>query len=205
MGLAVARRTGCRARCSCSCPRHCLRCTWRRGRLGGAIPILGRIGNSPHVPVVVERHSDKKVFPVIAQRQASRHASGNASAARQIIQQHWSFERQRLRRAESAALRADHESDTLCGEGMLAVEAGHGHGNLHAQSRAAPRRPGCKDFHLLLIHRFGQSSLTSLTERAGYSLKKERMVVTEVTGLAGSGGNAASGSKGAVCPVKNPC
>jgi hypothetical protein len=40
------------------------------GRIGSAIPIRRRIGNSPHIPVVVKRHSDKKEFPVIAQRQA---------------------------------------------------------------------------------------------------------------------------------------
>jgi hypothetical protein len=36
-----------------------------------------------------------------------------ASAAREIVQPDWSFERQGLRRAESAALRAHHEGDTV--------------------------------------------------------------------------------------------
>jgi hypothetical protein len=43
--------------------------------------------------VIVERHSDKKEFRVVAQRQASRYAGRGFSAARQIVQQYWSFER----------------------------------------------------------------------------------------------------------------
>ena len=117
------------------------------GRRGGAIPIRGRIGNSPHISVVVERHADEKEFSVIAQRQASRYAGRNFSAAWQIVQQYWSFERQGLRRAKSAALRAYDKRDALRREGMLPVQAGHGHGNFNAHSRAAPYRLGCEDFH----------------------------------------------------------
>jgi len=120
----------------------------RCGSLGGAVPILGRIGNSPDVAVVIERGTYKKVLTVVTERQASGNAGRSASAAGQISQEHWSFERQGLGRAESAALRAHHQSHTPCGEGMLAVEAGHGDGNLHAQTRAAPRGSGCEYFHM---------------------------------------------------------
>src|SRR6202522_3898730 len=83
------------------------------GGIGGAIPILGRIGNSPHIAVVVERHTDKKIFSVGAERQAGCHAGRNASAVWQIVQQYRSFKRQGLGGAESAALSAHYQSYTL--------------------------------------------------------------------------------------------
>jgi hypothetical protein len=89
-------------------------CDWGGGgiRTGGAIPIGGRVGNAPDVSRIVKRHSDKEELAVIAQRQAIGHAGRSASAAWQSAQQHWRFEWQRLRSAESAALRAHNEGDT---------------------------------------------------------------------------------------------
>jgi hypothetical protein len=115
---------------------------------GGAIPIRGRISDSPHIPVIIKRHSYKKEPSIAAQRKAIGDASGGAASVRQIAQQHWSFEGQGLRCAESAALRADHQGDTFRGELMPSIQAGHSQGNLHPQSRAAPRRLGCGYFHL---------------------------------------------------------
>src|SRR5271165_1424844 len=91
----------------------CVAC--RCNGFGSAIPIFGRIGNSPHVRVVVECDSNQEILTVIAQRQASCHAGGSASATQQIVQQYWSFERQGLGCADSAALRAYHQSYTLRG------------------------------------------------------------------------------------------
>src|SRR5258707_974522 len=61
-----------------------------------AIPIRGGIGNSPHISVVIKRNSNKKIFPVSAQRQAAGYSARGAATARQVAQQYWGFERQAL-------------------------------------------------------------------------------------------------------------
>src|SRR5208283_819453 len=128
--------------------RSVLRHTQRSGRRSrGAIPILRWIGDSPHIPVVIECHSDEKLLSILPQRQAAGDTARRASTPGQITQQHWSFKRQRLRSAQSAALRTDHQSNTLCGKRVHAVEAGHRQENLHAQSRALPGRFRSEYFH----------------------------------------------------------
>ncbi len=122
--------------------------TRRSGRRSrGAIPILRWIGDSPHIPVVIERHSDKKLLSILPQGQAAGDTARRASTSGQITQQHRSFKRQRLRSAQSAALRTYYQSNALCGERMDAVEAGHRQENLHAQSRALPGRFRREYFH----------------------------------------------------------
>jgi hypothetical protein len=49
-------------------------CARAAGGCGGAIPILGRIGNSPHIGVVVKCYADQKVFSVGAEREAGCYA-----------------------------------------------------------------------------------------------------------------------------------
>jgi hypothetical protein len=134
------------------------------GRLRGILPILWRIGNSPYIPVIVERDSDQKIFPVISERKTIRHAGGSASASGQIAQQYWCFERQRVRRTQSSPLGAHDERNTHLSERVPAIHAGYSNGNLHAHSRAAPGRFRCEYFHL----RYSSGGLlfvnTSLTE-----------------------------------------
>jgi len=81
--------------------------------IGAAVPILGRIDDSPDIPLVVQRYSDQKVFAVVAQRQTIRDVAGCASAAGQIAQQHWSFDRQSMRRTNPTALRTYHQRNAL--------------------------------------------------------------------------------------------
>ena len=117
-------------------------------RSGDAVPIFRRIGDSPHVCLVVERDSDQKVFPVLAQWQTIGNAARCGSAARQITQQYGSLDGQRLRRANPAALWTDHKRHTLGCERMPPVHAGHDQRNLHPQSSAAASRLGCEYLHL---------------------------------------------------------
>jgi|HubBroStandDraft_2_1064218.scaffolds.fasta_scaffold00638_4 hypothetical protein len=115
---------------------------------GRAIPIRGWFGDSPNISGVVERHSDKKVFAVTAQRQAIGYAGRSASPTRQITQQHGSSDGQGLRCAESAALRTYDQGQALGGELVFPVHTDDRDGNLHTNSSAAPRRLGCEYFHL---------------------------------------------------------
>src|SRR5580693_1257929 len=158
---------------------------------GSAIPICRRIGDSPNISRVVERHSDKKVFAVIAQRQTVGDAGRSASTARQIIQQHGSSDGQGLRRAESATLRTDYQGDALGGERMFPIHADHRDGNLHTQSRAAARRLGCEYFHLRDSYSAGSCmalQLLKFDRREGvWSLNKVLVQVTEVTFDSGLG------------------
>jgi len=62
------------------------------GGIGGAIPILRRIEDSPNISVVVQGHSDQKIFPIAAQWQAIGHVRGGASAAGQIAEKHGSLD-----------------------------------------------------------------------------------------------------------------
>jgi hypothetical protein len=112
------------------------------------VPIFGRVDNSPHVTVIVERNSDKKVLAVVAQRQTICYARGRGPSARKIIQEQRSFERKCLRGAESAALRANHQSHALRRERMFPVQTSHGHRYLYPQSGAAPSRLRGEYFHL---------------------------------------------------------
>ena len=114
---------------------------------GIAIPVLRRVGDSPNVSGIVERHADEELFSIVTQRQATGHASGSARATGKVAQQDWSFEGQSLRGAQSAALRADDQSVTGCGKGIPPVHAGHSDRNLHADSGAAPGRSRCQNFH----------------------------------------------------------
>jgi hypothetical protein len=118
------------------------------GSGGGAIPVGGGIGDSPNISVVVERYSDEKEFPVIAEGKAIRYAARSFSSAGQIVQQHGSFKGQSLRRAKSAALRAHYQSNTWRDKRMHSVETGYGDGDFHSYSGAAPRRLGCENFHV---------------------------------------------------------
>ncbi len=86
-----------------------------RAKTGWAIPIRRRIGDPPYISGVVQRHSDKKIFPVATQGQAICYTGRSASTTRQTAQQYRSLQRQGLRRAESAALRAYHQSNALRG------------------------------------------------------------------------------------------
>lgn len=54
------------------------------GGVGGAVPVFGRVGDSPDVAVVVERDSDQEGFAVVAQRKTIGHAGRNASAGGEI-------------------------------------------------------------------------------------------------------------------------
>lgn len=130
-------------------------CCWFRGcarhhsaAFRAAIPILGRIGNPPNIPRIVKRNSNKKAFPILSERLAIGNARGSASTSRQFAEQHRRFQRQLLRRAQSATLRADHQRDAFCGKRIPAIHAGHGDRNLDAQPRAAPCRFLCKHIHL---------------------------------------------------------
>lgn len=117
------------------------------GRAGIAIPVLRRVGDSPNVSGIVQRHADEKLFSIVTQRQATGHASGSARATGKVAQQDRSFEGQGLRGAESAALRAHDQSIAGCGKPVSPVHAGHSHRNLHANSGAAPGRSRCQNFH----------------------------------------------------------
>ncbi len=134
-------------------PGHSVLRHTRRSSRGSrsAIPILWRIGDSPHIPVVIECHPDEKLLPIIPQRQATGHTARRAPTPGQITQQHGSFKRQCLRSAQSAALRTYHQSNTLCGKRVHAVEAGRRQENLHAQSRALPGRLGREYFHSTIL------------------------------------------------------
>ena len=116
--------------------------------IGDAVPIFRRICDSPNISLVVQRYSDQEVFCVRTQRQTIRDAAGCASAAWQVAQQHWGFDRQSLRRANPTALRTYHQSDTLRRQWMPPVHTGDDQRNLYPQSRATPCRLGCEDFHL---------------------------------------------------------
>lgn len=81
--------------------------------IGAAVPILGRICDSPDISLVVQRYSDQKVFGVLAQWQTIRNVAGCASAAGQIAQQHGGLDRQSMRRTYPTALRTYHQRNTL--------------------------------------------------------------------------------------------
>jgi hypothetical protein len=81
--------------------------------VGAAVPILGRIDNSPDISLVVKRYSDQKVFGVLAQRQTIRDVAGCTPAAGQIAQQHGGFDRQSMRRTNPTALRTHHQRNAL--------------------------------------------------------------------------------------------
>ena len=63
------------------------------GRSGrrGAIPILGRIGDSPDIPGIVKGDANQKMLPVLAERQTIRYAARAATSSGQIAQQYWGF------------------------------------------------------------------------------------------------------------------
>jgi len=115
---------------------------------GGGIPILRRIGDSPNIALVVQRHSNQEEFCVLAQRQAIGDATGCASTARQLAEQHRSFDGQCLRGANAAPLRAYYQCNALRCERVPAIHAGDDQRNLHPQSRTAPCRLGCEYLHL---------------------------------------------------------
>jgi hypothetical protein len=117
------------------------------GSTAGAIPVLRRVGDSPNVSGVVERHAYEKLFSIVTQRQATCHASGSACAAGKVAQQNWGFEGQGLRCAESAALRAHYDSVTGGGKLVPSVHAGHSYRNLDPHSGAAPRDSRGQNFH----------------------------------------------------------
>ena len=127
----------------------------RSGRAGGRrdSPILRRIGDPPHIFLIVKRNADQKLLAISAQRQTAGNTAGYASNAWQVAQQHRRFERQSLRAAKSAALRTHHKRHTLFGEGMLTIHAGDDHGNLHPQSCAAADRLGRVYLHLQAFRR----------------------------------------------------
>ena len=81
--------------------------------IGAAVPVLGRIGDSPDISLVVQRYSDEEVLGVLAQWQTIRNVAGCASAAGQIAQQHRSFDRQSMRRTYPTALRTYHQRNAL--------------------------------------------------------------------------------------------
>lgn len=114
---------------------------------GITIPVLRRVGNSPNVSGVVERHADEKLLSIVTKRQATGHAGRSACATGKVAQQDWSFEGQSLRGAQSAALRANDQSVTGCGKRIPTVHAGHSDRNLHTDSGAAPGRSRCQNFH----------------------------------------------------------
>jgi len=114
---------------------------------GIAIPVLRRVGDSPNVSGIVERHADEKLLSIVTERQATGHAGRSACATGKVAQQNGSFEGQGLRCAESAALRADDQSVTGCGKRISPVHAGHSDGNLHANTGAAPGCSRCQNFH----------------------------------------------------------
>lgn len=93
-------------------------------RIRGAIPIFGRIGDTPHIAMIVERDADQEIFAVVAERQTVCHAAGRGCTVRQIAKQDRGFNGQGLRCAQSAALRAYDQSDTLRRERMPAIHAG---------------------------------------------------------------------------------
>ena len=51
---------------------------------GIAIPVLRRVGDSPNVPWVVERHADEKLLSIVTQRQATGHAGRSACATGKV-------------------------------------------------------------------------------------------------------------------------
>jgi hypothetical protein len=116
--------------------------------IGDAVPVQRRFDDSPYISLVVQRHSDQERCRVLPQWQTIRNPAGSASAARQIAQEHGSFDRQSLRRANSAPLRTYYQGDTFRRERMPAVHAGDDQRNLHSQSCAAPRRFGSEYLHL---------------------------------------------------------
>ena len=130
MGLALIRKTVVRPcipilRCGHGRLAGC------RGTAGGTIPVLRGIGNSPHISAVVQLYSNQKISPVTAQRQATCHAARSGAAGGQVTQQHRRLKRQSLQGAESAALRANDNDDTLGRERMAAIHAGDDHRDLH--------------------------------------------------------------------------
>src|ERR1700686_2415283 len=108
----------------------CLAGCWGVAR-GSTIPVLRGIGNSPHISAVVQLYSNQKISPVTAQRQATCHAARSGAAGGQVTQQHRRLKRQSLQGAESAALRANDNDDTLGRERMAAIHAGDDHRDLH--------------------------------------------------------------------------
>ena len=136
-----------------------------RSCVRSAIPIVRRIDNSPNISRIVKRDSDQEIFTVVAQRQATRHATRSTCATRQIAEQHRSFQGQCLRGLESATLRAHHQGDTGGGETMPVIHAGHHQRDFHTQPRATARRLGCVYFHSRpLLHNGSPLSYLSLTE-----------------------------------------
>ena len=121
------------------------------GGIGGAIPIFRWIGDSPNISVIVKRHSNQKILPVVAQRQTIHNMRGSATAPRQITEKHGSFDGQSLRGAKAAALRTDHQSNASGAERMPPIHAGYSQRDLNPQTRAAPCRFGCQYFHLVLL------------------------------------------------------
>jgi len=140
---SISRRSG-----RLSLPASIGRC---RIILRGVAPILRRIGDSPHISVRIERRTNQKILPVVAQGQAIRHSRGHAASARQIANHDWRFHLQRPRTPKPATLRAHHQQFTALGERTHAVQTHHAHRNLHAHPRAPSIRFGCQHFHARMI------------------------------------------------------
>lgn len=88
------------------------------------------------------------MFAVAAQGQTTGDAPGSGGAGGKIGEEDWSFERKRLRGAESAALRADDQSRAGRGERDTSVHAGNRHRNFYAQARAAALGFRSSDVHI---------------------------------------------------------
>src|SRR5215471_15142038 len=113
--------------------------------LRGDIPVLGRVGDSPHVSVIVESTSDEKA--VIAQRKAVSHARSDGSTAREIVDHDRRFELESAGTAETASRCARHQDHATLGEWAHAVQTRDTYRNLYAQARAASGRLGRENFH----------------------------------------------------------
>jgi hypothetical protein len=113
------------------------------------LPVLRRIRNSPNIAMSVKRSSNEAVLAVIPERKTIGNTRGHAASAGQPVQHDGSFQLQRARAAESAALRADNEYSALLRKRAHPVQTHHADRYVHADARAAARRFGCENFHLV--------------------------------------------------------
>lgn len=122
-----------------------------RGRGGGgvraAIPVLRRIGDSPHISMIVEGHANEEVFTIASEGQAGGDARGATSTPGQIGELHRSFQGQRLSSTKSATLGTGYQHRALRGKRMAAIHASDGDGDFHTKPCAAAGRSGCDYFH----------------------------------------------------------
>ena len=120
----------------------------RGGCNRNAVPILGRVGDSPDVSMVVKGDANEEELSVGAERETTGDAAGSGGAAGEMVEQDRSFERQGLGGAEATALRADDQGDAFGSEGMPPIHAGDDHGNFDPQSGASAGGFGSDDFHV---------------------------------------------------------